>query len=71
MSDSSELNQFFTASNQELIATVNRLDKLIGCNHWLTVGTYKETLLKKTLRRGLFRKLCKQPLFIKILSPGM
>lgn len=53
MSDSSELNQFFTASNQELIATVNRLDKLIGCNHWLTVGTYKETLLKKTLRRAV------------------
>ena len=47
----SELDQFFATTNQELFATVNRLDKLIGSKHWLYVGTYKETLLKKSLRR--------------------
>jgi hypothetical protein len=46
-----ELDEFFLSTNKELIATVNRLDKLIGNKHWLTVGTYKETLLKKLLRR--------------------
>ncbi len=51
MPDLTELDQFFLTSNQELLSTVNRLDKLIGSNHWLSVGTYKETLLKKQLRQ--------------------
>jgi hypothetical protein len=56
MSESSDLDQFFSTSNQELFATVNRLDKLIGGSHWLSVGTYKETLLKKALRRVVPQK---------------
>lgn len=35
---------------------MSRLDKLIGSNHWLSVGTYKETLLKKALRRVVPQK---------------
>lgn len=56
MSESSELDHFFTTSNRELLSTVNRLDQLIGNSHWLSVGTYKETLLKKSLRRILPQK---------------
>jgi hypothetical protein len=41
-----ELDEFFQSSNKELSSTVKRLDKLIGDNHWLSVGMYKETLLK-------------------------
>ena len=51
MADLSGLEEFFSTSNKELLSTVNRLDKLIGSNHWLSVGTYKETLLKKSLRK--------------------
>ncbi len=51
MANLSGLEEFFATSNKELLSTVNRLDKLIGGNHWLSVGTYKETLLKKSLRK--------------------
>jgi hypothetical protein len=56
MSDLTELDQFFSTSNKELLSTVNRLDKLIGNNHWLSVGTYKETLIKKSLRQVIPNK---------------
>ena len=46
-----ELDNFFLSTNKELLSTVNRLDKLIGNKHWLTVGTYKESLLKNQLRK--------------------
>ena len=46
-----QLLHFFSTSNKELRSTVDRLDELLGKHHWLSVGTYKETLLKKTLCR--------------------
>jgi len=52
----SELDKFFLSTNRELSATVNRLDKLIGKNHWLSVGTYKEALLKNMLKRVIPKK---------------
>jgi hypothetical protein len=51
-----ELEGFFLSTNRELLATVNRLDELIGNRHWLSVGSYKETLLKKSLRNIVPKK---------------
>jgi hypothetical protein len=51
-----DLDDFFLSSNRELLATVNKLDNLIGDKHWLSVGIYKETLLKKMLRKVIPKK---------------
>lgn len=40
----------------ELQAKVNRLDGIIGSRHWLSVGSYKENLLKSLLRNRMPKK---------------
>lgn len=45
----SQLNLLSANYTSELKSKMDRLDKLIGPKHWLSVGTYKETILKNHL----------------------
>lgn len=45
--------EFRKSIGRELIATKNRIRNLIGRNHWLEDGLYKEAILKKVLRNLL------------------
>jgi len=40
------LVDLFSSYSNELQSKVSRLDKIIGSRHWLSVGTYKESILK-------------------------
>ena len=54
---SSILLALSTSYTKELVAKRARLDQLIGEKHWLTVGTYKEALVRGLLRERLPRRL--------------
>ena len=45
-----QLETLWASYADELVSKVHRIDELIGASHWLSVGTYKETLLKSLLR---------------------
>jgi hypothetical protein len=47
---------FFSSQSDELKSQVNRLDILIGRDHWLSVGNYKESILRQLLANILPRK---------------
>lgn len=50
------ISSFFSSYGSELKSTMRRLDNLIGRNHWLSVGNYKEEILRKLLRKLLPKK---------------
>jgi hypothetical protein len=47
---------FLSSYNAELLSKVSRLDELIGRDHWLSVGNYKESILRSLLSNILPRK---------------
>jgi hypothetical protein len=57
--DSDEINifeKFLSSYNAELLSKVSRLDELIGRDHWLSVGNYKESILRSLISNILPRK---------------
>lgn len=50
------VSSFFSSHSYELKSKMKRLDYIIGRDHWLSVGTYKEELLRGFLRQLLPRK---------------
>lgn len=50
------IEMFLSSFGEELKSKVNRLDHLIGKDHWLSVGNYKESLLRNNLRMSLPKK---------------
>ena len=47
------LTQYQLSYGNELQAKKKRLDEIIGDSHWLSVGTYKENILRNMLRNRL------------------
>jgi hypothetical protein len=47
---------FLSSNSKELISKVSRLDDLIGRDHWLSVGNYKESILRNLLSSTLPKK---------------
>lgn len=41
--------EFFSSYNNELKSRMKRLDMLIGHDHWLSVGNYKESILRQLI----------------------
>ena len=56
MEHNKQVSNFFTSYNDELVSKMNRLDLLIGKDHWLSSGTYKEKLLRDSLSSFLPKK---------------
>lgn len=50
------ISKFFSSHSHELKSKMDRLDFLIGRDHWLSVGNYKEELLRSLLRQLLPKK---------------
>jgi len=50
---SEEIRSFLSTFGEELRSKVSRLDNIIGRDHWLSVGTYKESLVRNFLRSTL------------------
>ncbi|EOB6680528.1 DUF6602 domain-containing protein, partial [Vibrio vulnificus] len=50
------VSSFFSSHSHELQSKMKRLDFLIGRDHWLSVGNYKEELLRSLLRQLLPKK---------------
>lgn len=50
------ISEYQLTYGNELQAKLNRLDGIIGDRHWLSVGAYKENLVKGVLRNRLPRK---------------
>jgi len=48
--------KFLSSYNDELLSKVSRLDELIGRDHWLSVGSYKESILRSLISNILPRK---------------
>lgn len=48
--------KFLSSYNDELLSKVSRLDELIGRDHWLSVGNYKESILRNLIANILPRK---------------
>ncbi|GEK16243.1 DUF6602 domain-containing protein [Aliivibrio fischeri] len=51
-----EISSFFSSHSHELKSKMKRLDFLIGRDHWLSVGNYKEELLRSLLKQLLPKK---------------
>ncbi len=51
-----KVSEFFASYSHELKSKMNRLDLLIGRDHWLSVGNYKESLLRDLLSNLLPKK---------------
>ena len=51
------LMRYLSSFDDELEAKKKRLDELLGSNHWLSVGNYKENLLKELLINVLPKNL--------------
>ena len=47
---------FLSSNSKELVSKVSRLDDLIGRDHWLSVGNYKESILRNLLSSTLPKK---------------
>ena len=57
--DHDEINifeKFLSSYNEELLSKVSRLDELIGRDHWLSVGNYKESILRSLISNILPRR---------------
>lgn len=50
------ISRFFSSHSNELKSKMKRLDYIIGRAHWLSVGHYKEELLRSMLRQLLPKK---------------
>ncbi|EHV5557681.1 hypothetical protein K0W35_004416 [Vibrio parahaemolyticus] len=50
------ISRFFTSHSNELKSKMKRLDYIVGRDHWLSVGHYKEELLRSLLRQLLPKK---------------
>jgi hypothetical protein len=48
--------KFLSSYNEELLSKVSRLDELIGRDHWLSVGNYKESILRSLISNILPRR---------------
>jgi hypothetical protein len=48
-----EIQKFLSTFGEELRSKVKRLDDIIGRDHWLSVGNYKESLVRNFLRSTL------------------
>lgn len=48
-----KIQAFLSTFGDELRSKVNRLDNIIGRDHWLSVGNYKESLIRSFLRSVL------------------
>lgn len=48
--------KFLSSYNAELLSKVSRLDELIGRDHWLSVGNYKESILRSLISNILPRR---------------
>jgi hypothetical protein len=51
-----EIQAFLSTFGDELRSKVNRLDNIIGRDHWLSVGNYKESIVRNFLRSTLPKK---------------
>ena len=51
-----DVSSFFSSHSHELKSKMKRLDFLIGRDHWLSVGNYKEELLRSLLKQLLPKK---------------
>jgi hypothetical protein len=51
-----KIHSYFSSYNEELNSKMKRLDELIGKDHWLSVGTYKEKILRDLLKKALPHK---------------
>lgn len=51
-----EFTNFLSSYNKELLSKVSRLDELIGRDHWLSVGNYKESILRSLISNILPQK---------------
>lgn len=49
-------DSFFSSYSYELKSQMKRLDTLIGRDHWLSVGNYKESILRKLIRNTIPKK---------------
>lgn len=46
-------SEFLSSFDNELTGKVRRLDQIIGSDHWLSVGNYKESILRQMLSNSL------------------
>lgn len=51
-----DISSFFSSHSHELKSKMKRLDFLVGRDHWLSVGNYKEELLRCLLKQLLPKK---------------
>lgn len=56
MTEVNYFDKFFSSYNNELKSKVQRLDDLIGRDHWLSVGDYKESMLRDLLKNVIPKK---------------
>lgn len=49
-------SKFLSSNSKELLLKSSRLDELIGRDHWLSVGNYKESILRNLLSSTLPQK---------------
>ncbi|MGL1044646.1 hypothetical protein ACSTD6_20785 [Vibrio vulnificus] len=50
------VHDYFVSYSHELQSKMKRLDGLIGRHHWLSVGEYKESILRDLLTELLPKK---------------
>ncbi|PSV28113.1 DUF6602 domain-containing protein [Photobacterium sp. GB-56] len=63
------VSSFFSSHSHELQSKMKRLDFLIGRDHWLSVGNYKEELLRILLKQLLPKRYEISTGFILALDP--
>lgn len=51
-----QMETLWSSYANELTSKVSRIDELIGEKHWLSVGTYKESLIKSLLKNKIPKK---------------
>jgi hypothetical protein len=56
MSLKDEVSSFFSSHSHELKSKMKRLDFMIGRDHWLSVGNYKEEILRSLIKQLLPKK---------------
>lgn len=54
--ESNVFEKYLSSYNAELLSKVSRLDELVGRDHWLSVGNYKESILRSLITNILPRK---------------
>lgn len=56
VNESNVFEKYLSSYNAELLSKVSRLDELVGRDHWLSVGNYKESILRSLIANILPRK---------------